>query len=446
MSLKESKKEAIEPAKDGVGQQRKLFGAVDLSPLTTSREFSLLFAGQSVSFFGSMMSYVVIPWQTYQLTKSSLAVGLLGVAEFVPVFFMSFVGGALADSVDRRRIIRVTELCLAFGSGILILNSLLANPKIWVLFVCAAGFATLNGLQRPSLEALTSKLIPPDKIPGAVALNTLGRTVGGLAGPAAGGLLAVAAGPAFAYGIDLGTFVISLVALWLMNAVPPPPNADRPGLRSVVEGLRYAKSRPELLGTYLIDINAMFFGMPMALFPAIATGFGGASVGFLYAAPSVGSFLVTLTSRWTGRVNRHGLAIILAAGVWGVSIICLGLATRLWIALGCLVIAGGADMVSGLFRMIMWNQTVPDHLRGRLAGIEMISYMTGPLLGNAESGVVASIFSVRTSVVSGGFLCVVGTGLMALALPSFLRYDARAGMERKKREEAERRGIEVLDG
>jgi MFS family permease len=193
-----------------------------------------------------------------------------------------------------------------------------------------------------------------------------------------------------------------------------------------------------LMGTYLVDINAMFFGMPMALFPAIAVGFGGASVGLLYSAPSVGALLATLTSGWVRRVYRHGLAVSIAAAVWGLAIVCFGFADRLWLALLCLAIAGAADMISGLFRMIIWNQTIPDHLRGRLAGIEMVSYTTGPLLGNAESGIVASIFSIRTSIVSGGILCILGTGVMALALPAFLRYDGRAGLKRKQQEEAAR--------
>jgi MFS family permease len=182
----------------------------------------------------------------------------------------------------------------------------------------------------------------------------------------------------------------------------------------------------------------MFFGMPMALFPAIAARLGSASVGFLYAAPSVGALLVTLASGWTARINRHGLAVTIAAALWGVAIIGFGFADSLWLALLCLLLAGAADMVSGLFRMIIWNQTIPDHLRGRLAGIEMISYTTGPLLGNAEAGIVASLFSVRTSIISGGVLCVAGTGLLALALPAFLRYDGREGLARKQREEAAR--------
>lgn len=424
----------------GVGRARRAVRAVaiDLTPLRTSREFRLLFIGQSVSLFGSMMSFVVLPWQMYQLTGSSLAVGLLGVAEFVPIMLMAFVGGALADYVDRRRMIRLTELLLASGTVVLIFNSQLAAPRVWVLYFCAALFAAVNGLQRPSLDALAPRLVPLEQMPAAAALNSLRGTIAMIAGPALGGVLAATTGATSAYLIDLLTFVVSLVALWKMRAVPPPADADRPSVRSVIEGLRYARSRPELLGTYLIDINAMFFGMPMALFPAIAVGFGGASVGLLYAMPAVGSLCATLTSGWTKRVHRHGLAVAIAATCWGIFIIGFGFANRLWQALVCLALAGASDMVSGLFRMTIWNQTIPDHLRGRLAGIEMVSYTTGPLLGNAEAGIAARLFSLKTSVVSGGILCVVGSGVLSLLLPTFLRYDGRAGLARKRQEEAER--------
>jgi MFS family permease len=412
--------------------------SLDISPLKISRDYRLLFISQTVSLFGSMMSYVVLPWQMYQITKSSLAVGMLGAAEFVPIITMAFIGGALADYVDRRRMVLLTEMLMALGSAALILNSLLPHSKAWLLFVCAIAFAGLNGLKRPSLEALTPKLLPPELMPASSALRSVSGTVGGILGPALGGIFATTVGPALAYSLDLGTFAISLVALWMMRTTPPPLGADRPSLRSIAEGLRYAWSRKELMGTYLIDINAMFFGMPMALFPAIAARLGSASVGFLYAAPSVGALLVTLASGWTARINRHGLAVTIAAALWGVAIIGFGFADSLWLALLCLLLAGAADMVSGLFRMIIWNQTIPDHLRGRLAGIEMISYTTGPLLGNAEAGIVASLFSVRTSIISGGVLCVAGTGLLALALPAFLRYDGREGLARKQREEAAR--------
>jgi MFS family permease len=422
------------------GRARRLFRALalDVTPLRESREFRLLFAGQAVSFFGSMMTFVALPWQTYRLTGSTLVTGLLGVAEFVPIFLMAFVGGALADAIDRRRMVLLTEALLAAGTLLLVFNSLLAEPRVWVLFVCAALFAALNGLQRPSLDALVPRLVPAEQMPAAAALKSLGTTVSMIGGPALGGLLVATAGPALTYTFDFVTFAASLAALWAMRAVPPPAGADSPSLRTVVEGLRYARSRPELLGTYLVDINAMFFGMPMALFPAVAERFGDGSVGLLYAAPAAGALCVTLTSGWTRRVNRHGLCVALAAGCWGVAIIGFGLAGSLWAALACLASAGAADMVSGLFRMTIWNQTIPDHLRGRLAGVEVVSYTTGPLLGNAEAGVVAGLFGVRASIVSGGVLCVAGTALLSLLLPQLIRYDGREGLRRKRAEEEAR--------
>jgi MFS family permease len=412
--------------------------ALDLTPLRTSRDYRLLFTSQAISFFGTMMSFVVLPWQMYQLTHSSLAVGLLGAAEFIPTISMAFVGGALADYVDRRRMVLTAELLLAASSALLILNSLLPHPKVWVLFFCAIAYAGLNGLQRPSLEALTPKLVPPAMMTAVSALRSIGGTLGGVLGPALGGVVAATFGPALAYTVNFFTFAISLIALWMMRATPPLVNADRPSLHSLMEGLRYARSRPELMGTYFIDINAMFFGMPMALFPAIATKFGGASVGLLYAAPSAGAFIASIVSGWSSRIHRHGLAVTIAAGIWGLAIVAFGFANHLWLALLCLAIAGGSDMVSGLFRMTIWNQTIPDHLRGRLAGIEMVSYMSGPMLGNAEAGIVASLFSIRTSVVSGGVLCVLGTAVLAAVFPAFIHYDGREGLLRKHREEAER--------
>lgn len=410
--------------------------ALDVTPLRESREFRLLFAGQAVSFFGSMMTFVALPWQVYRLTGgSTLLVGLLSASEVVPILLTAFVGGALADAFDRRLLIRVTEALLALGTLVLVANSLLAEPRVWVLFVCAALFAALNGLQRPSLDALVPRLVPPEQLSAALALRSLGTTVSMVGGPALGGLLVVSLGPTAAYSIDFVTFAASLAALWAMRATPPPEGAESPSLRSIAEGLRYARSRPELLGTYLIDLNAMFFGMPMALFPAVADSFGGAGLGLLYAAPAFGATCVTLTSGWAQRVNRHGLCVALAAGAWGLAIVGFGLAPTLWAALLCLALAGAADMVSGLFRMMIWNHSIPDHLRGRLAGVEMISYTTGPLMGNAESGLVARLFGVRASIVSGGLLCVAGTALLSLLLPQLIRYDARAGLARKRAEE-----------
>ena len=421
-------------APGSAGNWRRWF-TLDFTPLRDSREFRLLYIGQSVTFFGSMMTFVALPWQVFLLTKSTFAVGMLGVVEFVAVLFMGFVGGAVADYFDRRLMVRLTEAALALGSVVLIFNALLSRPQVWLLFVCASLFAALTALQRPSLEALIPRIVAADQMPAVAALQAFRGSVAMIGGPAVGGVLVVTFGPALAFSVDLLTFIVSLIALALMQAVPPPPEADRPGIRSIIDGLRYARSRQELLGTYLVDMNAMFFGIPMALFPAIAQNYGGASVGLLYAAPAAGSLVVSLMLGWTRRVNRHGLAVGIAAACWGLAIVAFGFAGRLWLALLCLGVAGASDMISGVFRMIIWNQTIPDHLRGRLAGIELISYHTGPMLGNAESGIVASLFSIRTSVVSGGILCVLGTAALLFALPGFRTYDGRAGLLRKQKDE-----------
>lgn len=415
--------------------------AIDLSPLKASRDFRLLFTGQFVSAFGSSISYVVLPWQMYQLTKSTFAVAMISLAEFVPMFVMAFVGGALADYIDRRRLVVIAETGMTVCCGLLVANAMLAKPHAWVLVLVAALFAALNGVHRPALEALTPRLVAPELMPAVAALGMFRWSFSFIAGPAIAGLIATGLGAAAAFSIDAATFIISIIALLLIRSVPMPirqDDDDRPSLKSVIDGLKYARSRQELLGTYLIDINAMFFGMPIALFPAIADSFGGASVGLFYAMPAVGSLVVSLTSGWTGKINKHGLVVTIAAAVWGVAIVVFGLVNHLWLALLFLAVAGAADAVSGVFRMTIWNQTIPDHMRGRLAGIEMISYLTGPYLGNAEAGIVASAFGLRASVVSGGVLCVAGSVVLGLLLPKFIRYDGREGLARKQAEEAAR--------
>jgi MFS family permease len=427
--FREAESERVGPgppvAPGGVRRLLRL-AAMDVGPLRRRRDFRLLWIGQGVSFFGSMITYVALPFQAYQLSGSSLVVGLLGLAELAPLLVAAFIGGALADAVDRRRMMQVTELLFAVASMVLVANALLPHPQLWLLFVMSVLLATLDGLQRPSLDALTPRLVERDELPAAGALASFRMTIGMIAGPAVGGVLVATAGLPATYALDVATFGVSLAALRMMRAVPPPAEAERPSLARIREGLRYARSRPELMGTYIVDIVAMFFGMPMALFPAEATHLGGAGVlGLLYAAPAVGSLLATLTSGWVAHVHRHGAGVCIAAAVWGVGIIGFGVAPGLGLALLGLVVAGGADMVSGIFRGTIWNQTIPDHLRGRLAGIEQVSYSTGPLLGNVESGGVASLAGVRFSIVSGGVLCVAGVIVAAFALPAFWRYDSR---------------------
>jgi MFS family permease len=410
------------------GPLRRFVGlaTIDTGPLRRHREYRLLYAGQAFSFFGAMLTYVAIPYQVYQLTGSSLAVGLLSLAELVPLLFTAFIGGALADAVDRRRMLQVAEIALALSTVILLFNSLLDEPKVWVLFVVAPLGAALDGFQRPALDSMVPRLVSRDELTAAAALDSLRGQFGMIAGPAVGGVLIATIGLPATFGIDVATSGAAVLSLGLMRAVPPPPDAVPPSVKSIVEGMKYAWSRQELLGSYGVDIVAMFFGMPMALFPAIATQYGGAGVlGLLYAAPSVGALVASLTSGWASRVHRHGMAIIWAAAGWGLAIAVFGLVSNLLLALFFLALAGSADMISGIFRGTLWNQTIPDRLRGRLAGIEQVSYSSGPLLGNLESGIVAAIFGVRASVVSGGVLCVAGVGIFALVLPAFRHYDAR---------------------
>ncbi len=401
--------------------------AVDIGPLRRHRDFRLLFVGQVVSFLGSMVTYVALPYQVYQLTRSSLLVGILSFAELVPLVLSALAGGALADAVDRRRLLRLSEVAFCACSLALLVNALLSEPQVWVLFVVSMVMAGVDGFQRPALDSLTPRLVDREELVAAGALASIRMNVGMVAGPAIGGVIIATFGLPATYGLDAFTFLFSLALLARMRAVPPPSDAERPSLRRIAEGLRYARSRPELLGTYGVDTVAMIFGMPQALFPALAERLGGAeALGLLYTAPSVGSLVVTLTSGWTSVVRRHGVAILVAAGGWGLAIAAVGFADTLPVALAALAVAGGADMVSGIFRSAIWNQTIPDRLRGRLAGIEQVSYSVGPLLGNLEAGAVAAIAGIQASIVSGGILCVVGVGVAAFALPAFRRYDARA--------------------
>ena len=399
---------------------------VDTRPLRRHRDFRLLFIGRFVSFFGSMITSVAFPYQVYQLTHSVFLVGVLGVVEFAAILAVAFIGGALADAQDRRLMVLLSEVALMACSLLLAGNAALAHPQVWLLFVIATAFGGLDALQRPSLDAMLPRLVDKSELTAAANLGQLRGTLGMTAGPALGGVLLAVIGLPLTYMVDVGTFVVGLVCLVLMRAVPPPVDAERPSIRRVVEGLKYARSRQELLGTYFVDMIAMFFGMPMALFPAIAGGIGGAKVlGLLYAAPAVGSFVFSATSGWTSRIHRHGMGVAVAAILWGFAIVGFGLVGSLWPALFFLAAAGAADAMSGVYRQTIWNQTIPDSLRGRMASIELLSYASGPSLGNFEAGVVASIFSVRVSIVSGGVLCVIGCALCAAALPAFRAYDSR---------------------
>jgi MFS family permease len=396
---------------------------LDLSPLRRHRDFRLLFLGQLVSGFGSFLTYVALPVQIYDLTQSSWAVGMVGVVQLVPLAVTALWGGAVADAIDRRRLLLWSEALLCGCSLALLVNSILAQPSVLLLFAVATLMSAVNGFHRPALESLTQKLVAVEDLSAVSALSSLRNTGAAIVGPALAGLCIARFGMPWTFAADALTFAVSLAAIWAIRAMPPAEDAPPAGLSSIIAGLRYAASRPELIGTYVVDIVAMTFAMPMAVFPALAAEWGGAgTTGYLYSAMSVGGLAVTLTSRWTDDVRRRGAAVIIAAGLWGLAIIGLGYASSLPMALACLALAGAADMVSGLFRMTIWNETIPSELRGRMAGIEQLSYMSGPLLGNARAGFAAERFGLFSSIRWGGLVCLASVAFCIPLLPAFWRY------------------------
>jgi MFS family permease len=398
---------------------------LDVTPLRSSRDFRLVFGAGLISYLGSMITYVALPFQVAQITGSFVAVGALGLVELVPLIVFGLWGGALADAVDRRRMVLTTEVALGLTSAILLANALSSAPQLWVIYVVAALVASCDALQRPSLDALIPRVVAHDELGAAAALNSLRWNIGSLAGPGIGGLLIAWSGVALAYAADVATFVVSVVLLWRLRPAPASEEAETVGLRSIASGLRYAWSRKDLLGTYAVDLTAMIFAFPFAVFPFVAEKYGTAwALGLLYTAPTVGELVATATSGWTKHVHHHGRAIVLAAFGWGASIALFGAMGSLPAALVFLAFAGAFDMVSGLFRMQMWNQSIPDAFRGRMAGIELLSYSVGPTLGQVRVSVAASRYGLRTSLVSGGLLCMAGVALLTFCLPSLWRYDA----------------------
>ena len=401
----------------------------DLTPLRTSRDFRLLFASRTVTILGTDATEDALLVQARQLTGSTFAVGLLGAVELVPLVVFGLYGGVLADRFDRRRLFVACEGGLACCAALLLLNAVRAHPAVWPLYVVTALMMAMAALQRPSLESSMPRVVPRDQLTAAAALMSMSHNVSYLAGTTLGGVLAAGPGPEYVYGLDTVSFVISFCFLFLVRPLPAPDAGPEPvtGLRSIAAGFAYARGRQDLLGSYLADLAAMTLAYPNALFPFVAADLHAPwAVGLMFAAPSAGAVAVTLVSGWMGRVRRHGLAIAASAAVWGLLITAFGLAPDIAVALGCLALAGAADMASGIFRATLWNQTVPDRLRGRMAGLELLSYGVGPSAGQIRAGAVASVTSARFSLASGGLLCAGAVGLVCLALPGFTRYRAQA--------------------
>ncbi|MFE7772479.1 MFS transporter [Streptomyces sp. NPDC057445] len=420
----------------------------DLSPWRSSREFRLLWTQGLVTYFGSFMAMVALPLQIKELTGSPLAVGAMGAVELVPLVVFGLYGGALADAVDRRKVILFTEAGLGALGLILLGNALMPSPVLWPLYLVAGGVSALAGLQRPALDSLLARIVPHDQQTAAAALNVLRWQFGAIAGPATAGVVVAFAGHATAYAVTVGAYAVSVILCLRLAPAPPAHDARKPSLRGIAEGARYAWSRPVLLGTYAVDLAAMFFAFPNAVFPFLADELDAQwSLGLMYSAGAVGSILLGLTSGWTSRVRRHGLLVVVGAAGWGLAIAAAGWFPDIRLVLLCLMLAGAGDTLSGLGRSTIWNQTVPQELRGRLAGIEVLSYSVGPQLGQVRAGATAGWTGTRAAFWSGGLACVASVGLLAAALPKLLTYDALTDEDalrrRTRKEEAAAQAVDA---
>src|SRR5580698_6379722 len=405
---------------------------LDMSPLRRSRDLRCLFAGQLLSTLGAQLTTVAGPYQVFRLTRSSLDVGLVSLATVLPLIAGALLGGSLADAADRRKILLGAQLLTLLCSAGLAVNAD-TGPALWPLFALPAMAAGFAAATESGLSAVLPNLVRRTEV---AAVNTVFQAlfqIGQIAGPAVAGLLLAGAGVRFVYWLDVATMAAAIVATFLMGPQVPQVSqagaSHRPGLRSIVAGFSFLRGRPVIQGAYLIDINATVFGMPRAVFPALAlTVFGGGArtLGFLYAAPAAGALLVAVTTGWIPRIRRQGRAVIVAVVVWGAAITCFGLVRWLPAALALLAVAGCADVISAVFRGTIIQLGVPDELRGRMMGMQMAAVLGAPRIGDDETGAVAAAFTPLTSVVSGGLACIAGALILARLLPAFRRQTAPA--------------------
>jgi MFS family permease len=400
--------------------------AVDTRPLSVPA-FRRLWLGQTVTVIGSQMTVVAVPVQVYAVTHSSLDVGLTSIVALLPLIVFGLFGGAIADAMDRRTLLLITGTGLALTSLALWGQALLAGPgSLPVLWTLVGVQSALFAVNSPARSTVIPRLVPAAQVPAANALNQVVFNAGVIIGPLLAGVLIAAGGLPWGYFVDSATF---LVALYTILRLPPlrPETIRRAGVASVAEGFRFLASRPVLLTTFLVDIIAMVFGWPRALFPQLATTtFGGAdALGWLYAASAIGALAAALSGGWLSRIDRQGVAIVGAVLVWGLSITAFGLARSLPLAVLCLAVAGAGDMVSAVFRSSMLQTDAPDEMRGRLQGVFIVVVAGGPRLGDLRAGGFASFMSAGMTSVVGGLLCVVLVVLVAALVPALLKYDAR---------------------
>lgn len=399
--------------------------AVDLSPLRKYPDLRSLFISGLITRFGSALTLVALPFQIKELTHSYIAVGLMGAVEIIPLIIFALYGGVLADTVDRKKMVWICEAIALLISATLFGNALLHKPHLVLLYIVAAGFAATDGLQSPSLGAILPRLVSHEDLPASQSLMQLRWQVSAVLGPSIAGIIIATAGVKTAYAIDVLTYFFSVLLILRIHPIPPLVGGATKSLSSMFSGIKYAASRKDLLGTYIVDLCAMFFAMPNALFPFWADQIHSRwALGFFYAAGTIGSLVVTATSGWMKTFTKNGWAIIIAAIGWGICISLAGVTNYLWLTLIFLGLAGASDQVSALCRGNIWNQSIPDEYRGRLAGLELLSYSVGPLGGQLRAGTVAAMTTLRTSVISGGLLCIAGVSFAAGKLPQFRNYDS----------------------
>jgi ENTS family enterobactin (siderophore) exporter len=395
--------------------------AIDIAPLRGNRDFQRLFTGRFVAMTGAAIATTAADWQVYALTHDSLAVGLLTLAASAGMFTGLLTGGMLADRHDRRRLLTVVRFPQAALAILLMVNSLLPHPALWPLYVISLGLGLLAGLASPAATAATPTLVGQEKLPAASALNATASQLGLLGGPALAGLLIAGPGLAVCYGINAACFALYAVAMAGMRPLPPTVRADRPSLRTLAEGFRYVRRNGVVGGILLVDTNAMLFGMPSALFPALASQHfhgGSATFGLLTAAPGLGAMIAAGTSGWTGHLRRPGLVVIGAGIIWGAAITAFGLVHSLALALVFLAVAGVGDMFSMILRNALLQIYTPDQLRGRVSSLYLAQVTTAPSLGNVEAGGVARLAGLEFSVVSGGLACVAGALVLGALIPA----------------------------
>ncbi len=404
---------------------------LDLSPVRESRAFRNLLIGDAVSVVGTQVTAVAVPLQVYAQTRSAAAVGLVGVVGLIPLIVLGLYGGAVADAVDRRRLVLATTTVQAVLSAVLLAQALAGLEQTWLLYLVVAVQSGLFALDSPARQAFVPRLLPAHLLPPANALRQVEFNLGMTGGPLlAGGLIALSGYPA-AYGLDAVSFTASLWAVASLPSMAPEGGGTKAGLASVLEGLRFLRTRQVLLLTFVVDIIAMVFGMPRALFAPLAdqvysaSGDGAAAAGALYAAIPAGALVGALLGGWFGRIHRQGIAVVAAIVAWGACVIGFGVSGSLWVALLFLAGAGAADMVSAVFRTAILQTAAPDGMRGRLGGVFIVVVAGGPRLGDGRSGAFATWFGLQEAVVIGGVLVIALTLAVVAVAPRFLAYDSR---------------------